>query len=308
MGQFDALGRRISKQVLREDGRTSLFAYGYMGDRSSILLAHKSGEGRRTDLYLDGLSMNEHLGSIEIDSHVEDRRWGWNPARDHEDFTGRRLAFATDHLGSVLNSKVAGEAHLYGAFGESLGSPVALNPSTPPVVYGFQGMVLDPESGRYCTPHRCYNPATGTWLQPDPIGFSGGDVNLYRFVNNNPLRYTDPNGQVAIVDDAAEAAGAIVIVGAVVGIAGGVATYQATGSFSQAFSAFGSGFVSGALGAGAAILTAGTSTLAAVGLGATVDVGVATLTAPTAVPSGSNGALTNGINTIVNPPNSCPSN
>lgn len=32
------------------------------------------------------------------------------------------------------------------------------------------------------------------FLSPDPIGFAGGDVNLYRYVKNNPLRYVDPFG------------------------------------------------------------------------------------------------------------------
>jgi len=31
-------------------------------------------------------------------------------------------------------------------------------------------------------------------LSEDPIGFRGGDVNLYRYVLNNPTRYNDPYG------------------------------------------------------------------------------------------------------------------
>jgi len=81
------------------------------------------------------------------------------------------------------------------AFGESLGSPITISPSTPPVVYGFQGMQLDAESGLYTTPSgRMYQPSIGRWLQPDPKGFGGHDANLYRFVANNPLIYVDPMG------------------------------------------------------------------------------------------------------------------
>jgi uncharacterized protein RhaS with RHS repeats len=32
------------------------------------------------------------------------------------------------------------------------------------------------------------------YLSQDPIGFAGGDANLYRYVWNNPLRYRDPSG------------------------------------------------------------------------------------------------------------------
>ncbi len=39
-----------------------------------------------------------------------------------------------------------------------------------------------------------FSPNLGRWLTPDPIGFDGGDTNLYRYVMNNPVRYTDPSG------------------------------------------------------------------------------------------------------------------
>ena len=32
------------------------------------------------------------------------------------------------------------------------------------------------------------------WIQPDPIGFNGGDINLYRYVGNNPVNWVDPFG------------------------------------------------------------------------------------------------------------------
>src|SRR5262249_54764929 len=34
----------------------------------------------------------------------------------------------------------------------------------------------------------------GRWATVDPIGFSGGDSNLYRVLSNNPIRSTDPLG------------------------------------------------------------------------------------------------------------------
>jgi uncharacterized protein RhaS with RHS repeats len=39
-----------------------------------------------------------------------------------------------------------------------------------------------------------YVPALGRFLSSDPIGFGGGDTNLYRYVGNNPIRYNDPSG------------------------------------------------------------------------------------------------------------------
>jgi uncharacterized protein RhaS with RHS repeats len=42
-----------------------------------------------------------------------------------------------------------------------------------------------------------YDPNTGRFLSPDPIGFRGGGVNLYRYVSNNPVLYNDPSGKFA---------------------------------------------------------------------------------------------------------------
>ncbi|MCS7062775.1 MAG: hypothetical protein NZM04_01785 [Methylacidiphilales bacterium] len=39
-----------------------------------------------------------------------------------------------------------------------------------------------------------YNRITGRFLQPDLIGFDSGDINLYRYVGNNAVNYTDPEG------------------------------------------------------------------------------------------------------------------
>ncbi len=42
--------------------------------------------------------------------------------------------------------------------------------------------------------HRWYDPSAGRWLSEDPIGFAGGDSNLYRYVGNSPTNATDPSG------------------------------------------------------------------------------------------------------------------
>ena len=41
---------------------------------------------------------------------------------------------------------------------------------------------------------RHYDPQVGRFIQMDPIGLAGGDTNLYRYVKNSPLRFSDPLG------------------------------------------------------------------------------------------------------------------
>jgi RHS repeat-associated protein len=57
------------------------------------------------------------------------------------------------------------------------------------------GQYYDEETGLHYNYHRYYNPATGRYLTPDPIGLEGG-INLFLFVLNNPLIFIDPYGLV----------------------------------------------------------------------------------------------------------------
>ena len=41
---------------------------------------------------------------------------------------------------------------------------------------------------------RFYDPTVGRFISEDPIGFGGGDVNLYVYCGNNPVLYMDPLG------------------------------------------------------------------------------------------------------------------
>ena len=64
-------------------------------------------------------------------------------------------------------------------------------------VYGnrflFQGREYDYDTALYYFRARWYEPETGRWLSPDPIGISGG-LNLYAFCGNDPVNFVDPMG------------------------------------------------------------------------------------------------------------------
>jgi hypothetical protein len=50
--------------------------------------------------------------------------------------------------------------------------------------------------GRYYYKARFYWPPLGRFLQTDPVG-SADDLNLYAYVGNNPINFTDPTGMIA---------------------------------------------------------------------------------------------------------------
>ncbi len=54
----------------------------------------------------------------------------------------------------------------------------------------YAGQYYDQETGLHYNYHRYYDPSIGRYLRADPIGLDG-DINLYAYVQNNPLIYSD---------------------------------------------------------------------------------------------------------------------
>ena len=54
----------------------------------------------------------------------------------------------------------------------------------------YQGQYLDRETGLHYNIFRYYDPDTGRFIQPDPIGLAGG-FNLYQYAPN-PITWIDP--------------------------------------------------------------------------------------------------------------------
>jgi hypothetical protein len=103
---------------------------------------------------------------------------------------------------------------------------------------------------------RDYDPTTGRYLQADPLGLVDG-ASVYGYVKQNPMRYIDPNGKLAVLPS--------ILVGIAIG---GVAGYLQTGCLEGAaigavtgglFGYFGHVLKAGVIGSG--YLGAGNSAL-----------------------------------------------
>ena len=57
----------------------------------------------------------------------------------------------------------------------------------------FPGQLYDSHGRLHYNHMRDYDPATGRYVESDPIGLDGG-LNPYLYASGNPLRYTDPTG------------------------------------------------------------------------------------------------------------------
>lgn len=166
---YDGLNRLAAKAV-SDNGNNYTQSFVHLGREPRVLLG-KGGDDSVTT-YIDGIGASERLAEVK---------------------NGVGKGYITDHLGSVLNSPVAGSAHQYGLFGELSANPGIL-PTSSPVAYGFTGHIVDLESGLNRTHFRQFDSKVGRWVSQDPIGLEGNDENLYRYVTNNPLLFTDSTG------------------------------------------------------------------------------------------------------------------
>jgi RHS repeat-associated protein len=66
------------------------------------------------------------------------------------------------------------------------------NPGFQP--FGFAGGLYDRDTNLLRFGARDYDPEVGRWIAKDPMGFEGGDSNLYAYAGNNPIQFIDPTG------------------------------------------------------------------------------------------------------------------
>ena len=71
-------------------------------------------------------------------------------------------------------------------------------PQNPTVAWqGKQGYKFEQSlgvTGLQYVRQRWYDPNTRQFISQDPLGFGGGDVNLFRYAENNPINRNDPGG------------------------------------------------------------------------------------------------------------------
>jgi RHS repeat-associated protein len=102
--------------------------------------------------------------------------------------------YLTDRLGSVRdvldNSGNVKDAISYDGWGNIASETNSSYRGN----YAWTGRQLDVETNLQYNRARWYDSATGRWQTPDPLGFTAGDSNLYRYVSNHPPIATDPSG------------------------------------------------------------------------------------------------------------------
>ena len=102
--------------------------------------------------------------------------------------------YHADALGSVLrltdSAGVLTTTYTYEAFGKTTSTGGSEN------LFQYTGREND-GAGLYYYRARYYLPTIQRFIAEDPIGFAGGDVNLYTYVWNDPINFIDPTGEIS---------------------------------------------------------------------------------------------------------------
>jgi RHS repeat-associated protein len=160
---YDALGRRI--QRTSSTAGTTKFVY----DGADVL----------RDLDGSGNTIADYLNGPGID----------NKFRQTSGSTA--LYFIQDHLGTT-RALTDASGNIASSLGyDSYGNVSSGSASTR---YTYTGREADSDNGLMYYRARWYDPQQGRFISEDPIGFDGGDVNVYSYVANSPVSKGDPFG------------------------------------------------------------------------------------------------------------------
>jgi len=130
--------------------------------------------------------------TVQIDNGTTTHHYLWTPNQQDKllaDTTTDGISWAlTDLLGTIRDVLGTASTHLiYDAFGNLISG-------TNPLLFGYTGKAFDFDTDLQNNINRWYDATVGRWLSTDPIGFHGKSLNLYRYVQNEPLHKIDWSG------------------------------------------------------------------------------------------------------------------
>jgi RHS repeat-associated protein len=215
---YNANGQRSRKTLTAQGAQalglpavalTIVFHY----DTSGNLLAETSSSGTPIRTYVWREAASGPLAETLLDHPVAQIEHANNAALGGSNGTAVEavLYLRTDELATPREARNAAGTVVWSwtsaAFGDT-------NPAEDPDGNGqrtivnlrFPGQYADQEAGLHYNWHRSYDPATGRYLESDPIGLAGG-WNTYIYALSNSVRWVDVDGKIAIAIPALPAIG-----------------------------------------------------------------------------------------------------
>jgi RHS repeat-associated protein len=217
--QYDAEGNLVG-QTSRSSGATTAYTYDYFNRLVDVLQRDGAGTltGHSTYVYdvrdrriqsnengvvrryaYDGINP---ILKFDANGQIVSRRLYAEGADKilADESGGSTRWFLTDHLGTVrdlmANDGSVLAHYSYDSFGQPLGTEPAVDNDL-----RFTGREYSTATGLLYLRARYYSPRVGRFISEDPIGFSGLDVNTYRYADNSPVNLFDLSGEAVFTEE-----------------------------------------------------------------------------------------------------------
>ncbi|MEF2148457.1 RHS repeat domain-containing protein [Aquilutibacter rugosus] len=174
VSRYDAAGRRVMRWPSTGDGLLAM----YTADNAFIYAEnHRAAVRKRSSfVHLQGSLLATYENNIDTNANA----WIYQ----HTDAIGSPVA-TTNAAGTVT------ERTNYEPWGAAIGKPAMDR-------VGYTGHQMDGTTGLIYMQQRYYDPQIGKFLSTDPVtanSSTSANFNLYWYANNNPFRFTDPDGR-----------------------------------------------------------------------------------------------------------------
>ncbi len=205
VGDFASYGsdpRRIEYAGANTDGLSVNYKAKYAAQQQVIKDNYKTFDvpynGTDNDNYADGegFCCNDGTQGALLEANKARSRTVVKSFKDPDNYENLQFYYHPDHLGSssyITNLDGEVVQHIeYVPFGEVFIEERNNVWNTP---YLFNAKEFDEENGMYYYGARYYEPRLSLWMSTDPMQEKYLDYSSYCYTGNNPIRFSDPNGQ-----------------------------------------------------------------------------------------------------------------
>ncbi|WP_031481664.1 RHS repeat domain-containing protein [Maridesulfovibrio frigidus] len=176
-------------EVILPDGKRIEYTYNAVGQRVS-----KAVNGKIVETYLWQDLTTLLVVADEKGNNAKIFRYDEEGDPIGMIYQDKKYLFATDQVGTIF--LVADDKGnelkrvIYDSFGNLL---VDTNKKFDTCV-GFAAGLADKDTGLVHFGYREYDPRIGRFITPDPVGFAGGDVDVYGYCLDDPINFVDRTG------------------------------------------------------------------------------------------------------------------
>lgn len=181
------------EQVSLPDGRCITYTFDPLGRRVSKLV-----NGKVTEKYCwkDMLCLQAACTGKDEDhvvfNYAESERNVLQPVS--LSCNGKKYLLAYNHVGTLLAIADESGTIVHIEETDSFGRRLSRHKLANVAMLSFGGGQLDEDTGLVHFLFRDYDPTTGFFIQKDPLGLRGGDVDVYGYCLDDPVNLVDPLG------------------------------------------------------------------------------------------------------------------